>query len=110
FIRAQRADGAIAFAFGGRENWDAPFYDTQQIIDSSEFVLMAWRDYAWWNDKVWADEVYPAVKKALQFARTLDTDGDGLINDDLSLQYYDGWQFHGASAYTSGIWLAALKA
>jgi len=110
FIRHQRADGAIAFAFGGGENWDAPYYDTQKVIDSSEFVLMAWRDYTWWNDRAWAAEVYPAVKKAIRFARTLDTDGDSLINDDLSGQYYDCWQFHGASAYTNGIWLAALKA
>jgi uncharacterized protein (DUF608 family) len=110
FIRHQRADGAIPFAFGGGENWDAPFYDTQKILDSSEFVLMAWRDYAWWRDRAWANEVYPAVKKAIAFARTLDTDGDGLINDELSRQYYDCWQFYGASSYTGGIWLAALKA
>jgi uncharacterized protein (DUF608 family) len=110
FIRHQRADGAIPFAFGGGENWDAPYYDTQQIIDSSEFVLMAWRDYAWWQDQAWAAEAYPAVKRAVAFGQTLDTDGDGLINDDLSRQYYDCWQFHGASSYTDGIWLAALKA
>ena len=110
FIRHQRADGAIPFAFGGGENWDAPFYDTQKIIDSSEFVLMAWRDYAWWRDRAWANEVYPAVKKAIAFARTLDIDGDGLINDELSRQYYDCWQFYGASSYTGGVWLAALKA
>jgi uncharacterized protein (DUF608 family) len=110
FIRHQRADGAIAFAFGPGENWDAPYYGTQRILNSSEFVLMAWRDYAWWKDKGWADEVYPAVKKAVAYARTLDGDGDGLIDDDLSLQYYDCWQFHGASAYTGGIWLAALRA
>jgi hypothetical protein len=110
FMRRQRADGAIAFAFGGGENWDAPYYDTQKVIDSSEFVLMAWRDYVWWNDSAWAAEVYPSVKKAILFARTLDTRGDGLINDDLSSQYYDCWQFHGVSAYTNGIWLAALKA
>ncbi|UCH33244.1 MAG: hypothetical protein JSV65_11740 [Armatimonadota bacterium] len=110
FIRHQRGDGAIPFAFGGGENWDAPYYETQQIINSSEFVLMARRDYFWWHDREWAGEVYPAVKKAVAFARTLDTDGDGLINDELSRQYYDCWQFHGAASYTGGIWLAALKA
>jgi uncharacterized protein (DUF608 family) len=110
FMRHQRADGAIPFAFGGGERWDAPYYETQQIIDSTEFVLMAWRDYAWWRDRAWADEVYPAVKRSIAFARTLDTDGDGLINDELSRQYYDCWQFYGASSYTDGIWLAALKA
>lgn len=110
FVRHQRSDGAIPFAFGGRERWDSPYYETQKILDSTEFVLMAWRDYAWWRDRDWAKEMFPAVKRALAYARTLDTDGDGLINDELSRQYYDCWQFHGASSYTSGIYLAALKA
>ena len=110
FLRHQRADGAIPFAFGNGESWDSPYCETQQILDSSEFVLMAWRDCAWWQDRAWAQEVYPAVKQALAFARTLDTDGDGLINDQLSRQYYDCWQFSGAASYTSGIWLAALRA
>lgn len=110
FIRHQRSDGAIPFAFGSPEKWDAPYHDTQKILDSNEFVLLAWRDYAWRRDKAWADEVYPAVKKAFAFARSLDTDGDGLINDELSKQYYDQWQFYGAGAYTSGVWLAAIKA
>jgi len=110
FMRHQRADGAIPFAFGTPEKWDSPYHETQKILDSNEFILLAWRNYAWWRDKAWADEVYPAVKKAFAFAKTLDTDGDGLINDELSKQYYDQWQFYGAGAYTSGVWLAAIKA
>ena len=110
FIRWQRSDGAIPFAFGLGERWDSPFYDTQEVLDSSEFVLLAWRDYYLWKDMDWAREAYPAVMKAIAFARTLDTTSEGLPNDDLSGQYYDCWRFHGVSAYTSGIYLAALKA
>lgn len=50
----------------------------------------------------------PHVKKALAYARTLDTDGDSLINE-VSAQYYDAWPFKGASAYTGTIQLAALR-
>jgi uncharacterized protein (DUF608 family) len=71
---------------------------------------MVRRDSEWWHDKSWAAEMMPAVKKALAFAKTLDTDGDGLINDEKSMQYYDGWHFYGASAYTASIQLAALRA
>ena len=110
FMRHQRKGGAIPFAFGGRECWDSPYYETQKILDSSEFVIMAHRNATWWNDLDWAAECYPAVRRAIEFARTLDTDGDGLINDELSRQYYDCWQMYGAGSYTSGIWLAALRA
>jgi len=110
FMRWQRKDGAIPFAFGGRERWDAPYYETQKILDSSEFIIMAQRDAVWWNDAKWAAECLPSVRRALAYARTLDTDGDGLINDELSRQYYDCWQMYGAGSYTSGIWLTALRA
>jgi hypothetical protein len=110
FIRWQRTDGAIPFAFGQGERWDSPYYDTQKVLDSAEFVLMAWRDYTLWKDRDWAQDVYPAVKKALGYASTLNKSGEYLPDDDLSGQYYDCWPFHGVSAYTGGIYLAALKA
>ncbi|KPL06458.1 hypothetical protein AMJ85_10475 [candidate division BRC1 bacterium SM23_51] len=110
FIRHQREDGAIPFAFGRPEYWDRPYYETQQSLDSAEFALMAWRDYEWWDDRDWACEVYPAVKRAIRFAQTLDLDDDGVINDEVSMQYYDCWKFTGTSAYVGTIWLAALRA
>lgn len=109
FILHQRQDGAIPFAFGGGLRYDSPYYDTQKSLDSAEFVLMAWRDYWHWRDRAWLREALPAVKRAVDYCRTLDTDGDGLINE-VSMQYYDCWPFYGTSAYVAGIWLAALRA
>ena len=109
FAKHQRPDGAIPFAFGQPEFFDKPFYETQKSLDSSEFVLMAYRDYRWWNDDSFLGEIYPHVKKAVQYAKTLDTDGDGVTNE-VSMQYYDIWQFKGTSAYVGTIWLAALRA
>jgi uncharacterized protein (DUF608 family) len=110
FMHWQRSDGAIPFAFGQGERWSSPYYDTQKILDSAEFVLMAWRDYTFWKDTAWAKEVFPAVQRALRYATSLNKPGENLPNDDLSMQYYDCWQFHGVSAYTGGVYLAALKA
>ncbi len=109
FIHHQTEEGAIPFAFGGGLRFDSPYYETQKSLDSSEFVLMAWRDYWYWRDPDWLREALPAVKKAVAYGLTLDTDGDGLINE-VSMQYYDVWRFHGTSAYVAGIWLAALRA
>ena len=111
FAKHQRADGAIPFAFGTPEFFDRPFYEIQKSIDSSEFVLMACRDYLWTGEKEFLDKIYPHVKKvvACMFAKTLDTDNDSVVNE-VSMQYYDGWIFYGTSAYVGTIWLACLKA
>jgi uncharacterized protein (DUF608 family) len=109
FADYQRRDGAIPHCFGRQERWNDPYYEPQKITDNTEFVLMVWRDYYLWHDRAWAREMLPVVKKALKFAQTLDTDGDGLINEH-AFSYYDQWQFYGTAIYTCSIQLAALRA
>jgi len=118
FIRTQAASGQIAFGFGSPMGTRTPMWNLQQPIVSTEFVLLAWRNYhLWGEDPEYLKEVYPAMKKALQFALTLDKDGDGLVNEAPGSetgfpanQYYDVWPWWGTSAYTGSITLAALKA
>jgi len=109
FAFLQREDGAIPFAFGKPEFFDKPYYETQKSLDSSEFVLMVYRDYLYTRDEKFLEDLYPHVKKAIRYAQSLDTDGDCLVNE-VSMQYYDQWRFYGTSTYVAGIWLAALRA
>ena len=109
FASLQREDGAIPFAFGRPELFDKPYYETQKSLNSSEFVLMVYRDYLFTRSKKFLDNIYPNVKRAVRYAQSLDTDGDYLVNE-VSMQYYDQWRFYGTSAYVAGIWLAALRA
>lgn len=109
FAKHQRDDGAIPFALGRPEFFDRPYYEVQKSINSSEFVLMACRDYLWTGDKEFLDRIYPHVKKAVYYAKTLDTDNDHVVNE-VSMQYYDCWRFYGTSTYVGTIWLACLKA
>ena len=109
FALLQREDGAIPFAFGKPEFFDKPYYETQKSLDSSEFVLMVYRDYLFARDEKFLEDLYPHVKKAICYAQSLNTDGDCLVNE-VSMQYYDRWRFYGTSAYVAGIWLAALRA
>ncbi len=117
FAKAQAASGQIAFAFGGPVGVATPMLDLQKPIVSSEYVLMCRRDALWTKDAAFAKDIYPSAKRAMQFAMTLDTDGDGLINDAPGSesgfpanQYYDIWPWFGTSAYTAGIGQAALRA
>lgn len=112
---AQSESGEIPFGFGSPAGSRSPYFHVQHPIVSPEFVLTAWRNYKLTGDASFL--MYDRVQKALRYAMTLDKDGDGLVNEDPgnekgfpANQYYDIWPWWGTSAYTSSIWLAALRA
>lgn len=117
FARLQAANGEIPASLGSPAALEAPTFGVQRPLVSAEFALMCWRDYLWTGDRVFLRAVYPNAKRAMQYAMTLDRDGDGLINDAPesvtgrpSNHYYDLWPWWGTSAYVAGIGLAALRA
>lgn len=114
---AQAETGEIPFAMGLPAASRSPYYQVQHPIVSSEYALTTYRNWMLWKDDTHLAESYPSAKKAIQFAMTLDADGDGLVNEDPGSetgfpanQYYDCWPWWGTSAYTGSIWLAALRA
>lgn len=115
--RAQLPSGEIPFAYGRPAATRSPYYQVQHPIVSSEFALLAYRNGVLWQDQGYLKQMYAPVRKALQYAMTLDKTGDGLVNEDPgneegfpANQYYDIWPWWGVSAYTGSIWLAALRA
>jgi len=80
---------------------------------NSKFVLMVWRDYVFSGSKdlTFLHYAWNAVKAAMEHLRQYDTDGDGLIeNGGFPDQTYDDWIATGESAYSGGLYLAALRA
>jgi non-lysosomal glucosylceramidase len=80
---------------------------------NSKYVLMIWRDYSLTGSK--DDEFlrysWSAVKQAMEHLKQYDTNGDGLIeNGGFPDQTYDDWIATGESAYSGGLYIAALKA
>ena len=74
---------------------------------------MIWRDYVWSgsNDDHFLRYTWTAIKQAMEHLRQYDTDGDGLIkNGGFPDQTYDNWVARGESAYSGGLYLAALRA
>ena len=88
------------------------FHDVNNWKDlNPKFVLQVYRDYIATGDGAFLAEVWPAVEEALAYVGRFDRDGDGLIeNDGFPDQTYDAWAVQGPSAYTGGLWLAALQA
>ena len=75
-----------------------------------QFVLMVLRDYLFTGDREYLLSLWDNVKKAMDSIEELDRDDDGLPDHDTKRNTYDAWNFSGASAYISILWLAALKA
>ncbi|MBB6143590.1 non-lysosomal glucosylceramidase [Silvibacterium bohemicum] len=87
--------------------------DTNNWKDlNSKFVLMVYRDYVLTGrkDTAFLRETWPAVKDAIEYLRQFDHGGGVPENSDYPDQTYDDWVVHGVSAYSGGLWLAALRA
>jgi non-lysosomal glucosylceramidase len=118
--RIRKAKGAVPHDLGVPE--EDPFkqinqfswQDTNGWKDlNSKFVLLVYRDYVLTggHDIDFLKYTWPAVQEALAYLRQYDTDGDGLPeNQGYPDQTYDEWVVRGASAYSGGLWLAALRA
>ncbi|GMY07917.1 non-lysosomal glucosylceramidase-like [Fagus crenata] len=78
---------------------------------NSKFVLQVYRDMVATGDKNFARAVWPSVFVAMAYMDQFDKDGDGMIeNEGFPDQTYDAWSVKGVSAYSGGLWVAALQA
>jgi non-lysosomal glucosylceramidase len=87
--------------------------DTNDWKDlNSKFVLMIYRDYILTGrtDTAFLRETWPAVKDAIEYLRQFDHGGGVPENSGYPDQTYDSWVVQGVSAYSGGLWLAALRA
>lgn len=87
--------------------------DTNDWKDlNSKFVLMVYRDYVLTGrtDKIFLRDTWPAVKDAIEYLRQFDHGGGVPENSGYPDQTYDDWVVRGVSAYSGGLWLAALRA
>lgn len=113
FARAQRQDGRIPHDLGRRQincpsdgtTAGAPWKDL-----STKFALMVYRDYLWTKDMKFLKEMYPHLKRAMEWEFKTDKNNDCLPDNEGKDSTYDLWDFDGTNSYTSSIFLASLKA
>ncbi len=116
FARYQRADGKITHEISqgaGRVDWFSypyPFYHG----DTSPFWILAFGEY--WKqtaDSSLLRELWPNVRKAYEWSRRTDTDGDGLMENPSAgagaLEVGDMQIGILSDVYLSGVWVAALE-
>jgi non-lysosomal glucosylceramidase len=118
-FRIRKAKGAVPHDLGVPK--EDPFQQINQFSwqDTNgwkdlnpKFVLMIYRDFVLTGskDKEFLRDAWPAVQESLAYLSKYDTDGDGLPeNEGYPDQTYDTWVVRGESAYSAGLWLAALR-
>jgi len=77
---------------------------------NSKFVLQVYRDYLVNKDIDFLTKMKPYVESALKYlSQHFDKNDTGMIeNEGFPDQTYDVWYASGVSAYSGGLWLAAL--
>jgi non-lysosomal glucosylceramidase len=118
-FRIRKAKGAVPHDLGVPN--EDPFAQINQFSwqDTNgwkdlnpKFVLMIYRDFVLTGskDKDFLRYSWPAVQEALAYLKKYDKDGDGLPeNEGYPDQTYDEWVVRGESAYSGGLFLAALR-
>ena len=104
----QREDGRVHHLF--RPDMKTTDKGFDRVDMNMQFVLMVLRDYLFTGDREYLSSLWDNVKRAMASTENLDKDGDGLPDYETKRNTYDAWNFSGASAYISMLWLAALKA
>jgi uncharacterized protein (DUF608 family) len=104
----QREDGRVHHFF--IPDFSAVDNGFDRVDMNPQFVMMAARDYQWTADRKYLEQLWPHIVMAMDNSALLDGDGDGLPDRDTKRNTYDVWDFSGAPAYISSLWLGALKA
>ncbi|KAM0940195.1 putative glucosylceramidase [Dioscorea sansibarensis] len=108
--------GAVPHDIGLNDPWFKVnaynLHNTNRWKDlNPKFVLQVYRDSVFTGDKSFARAVWPAVYMAMAYMDQFDKDKDEMIeNEGCPDQTYDVWSVTGVSAYSGGLWVAALQA
>ncbi|MBR5437319.1 MAG: hypothetical protein IKV21_00230 [Clostridia bacterium] len=104
----QRKDGRVHHLF--RPDMLSTDKSFDRVDMNMQFVLMVLRDYLFTGDRDYLEAMWDNVVRAMDSMEKLDTDSDGLPDNNTKRNTYDAWNFSGTPAYICILWLAALKA
>ena len=110
FNRFQGENGIIAHSIPRNFRTGPHVGATSNRVDMPcQFAFMSLRAYLWSGDRAFLDEVWPGVKKALDYVlRERDKNQDGLPDMEGIMCSYDNFPMYGVSSYVGGQFLAAV--
>ncbi len=73
------------------------------------YIQIVLRDYFWTGDRDYLEEMWPSVKKGIQYIlRERDKDGDMMPDMEGIMCSYDNFPMYGLASYLQSQWLAAM--
>ncbi len=116
FAKYQRADGKITHEISqgaGKIDWFGKYPYAFYHGDTTPFWVLAFGEY--WKqsaDTALVRELWPNLRKAYEWSRKADSDGDGLMENTIAgagaLEVGDLQEGIVSDVYLSGVWIAAL--
>ncbi|MCC6316434.1 MAG: hypothetical protein IT361_01995 [Gemmatimonadaceae bacterium] len=117
FAKYQRADGKITHEISqgaAKIDWFGAYPYAYYHGDTTPFWVLALGEY--WKqtaDTALVRSLWPNIRKAYQWSRSADSDGDGLMENPIAgagaLEVGDLQQGIVSDVYLSGVWVAALE-
>ncbi len=101
-----------------RKDSPKPQYGMMHPVNWAYYIHRVYRYYQRTGDIEFLKVQYPSVRKALEFGKRFDQDGDKLIESEptpggpagwYANHGYEFWPWYGANAHSSGLCLAAFK-
>lgn len=107
----QTKDGEVnhglGYDLGQNQNGTWGVYDRVDLV--SDYIQMVLRDYLWTHDKAYIKEMWPSVKKGIEYVLTKrDKDGDQMPDMEGIMCSYDNFPMYGLASYIQSQWIAAL--
>ena len=107
-IEFQNEKGQVPHNFAG--DFDRVDNGFNRVDMNPQYVMMACRDYLWTGDRAYLEEIWPHIVRAMDYTASLDSNGDGLPDQNTGLQTYDQWAMRGTPSYVASLWIGGLRA
>jgi uncharacterized protein (DUF608 family) len=111
-LRFQKENGVVAHSI--TQNYrqiKASELSGKRIDMPAQYAYMGLRAFFWSGDRAFLEEIWPSVKKALDYVlRERDANGDLLPDMEGIMCSYDNFPMYGVAPYVATQWLVAVSA
>jgi len=106
----QQPDGMVAHSYVKdftRDAANAPDV-TKRLDVAMQYAILVLRDFMWTNDRAYLKEMWPSVKKAMDYMLSRDLNNDQMPDMSGIMCSYDNFPMYGLASYIHSQWLCAL--
>ncbi|MBV6646641.1 MAG: hypothetical protein KI790_14385 [Cyclobacteriaceae bacterium] len=93
---------------GKTKNGTWGVYERVDLVPN--YIQLVLRDYLWTNDKTYLKEMWPSIKRGIDYVlQKRDLDGDKMPDMEGIMCSYDNFPMYGLASYIQSQWIAATK-